>query len=280
MRLSSFLIPVCAVLAALASRPAAALSCIGPPWSQGTNSYGREGTFPTDVVLWETRSCAFGVDRPSGCTLTASGVTIPVDIELVGAEACGSEDDFDTDAYHVVHYIPSQTLAPDTTYTFECERNGPFEGEIEILASVEIGSATASAPGSLADAEVQGVRSDDGCCGYGDFIELRLDTEAAFLREGGYVEVRYADGKVLALGPQDEPGVIKMPDTREPLDLTPVAADGTRGETRRFEEVPRELVYIPCTVTERPPPLALWMVAPLLWIGAHGRRRRRAGGAS
>lgn len=274
MRLSSFIIPICAVLTALASRPAAALSCFGPPWERGTGSYDRGGLFPADVVWWEQRSCAFGVDRPSGCTLTASDATIAVDIELVGAEACGSEDDFDTDAHLVVHYVPSQPLASDTTYMLGCTSNGPF------AVSVEIGSEPAAAPGSLADAQVQGFRGDNACCGYDDFIELTLDTEAAYLQEGGYVEARYADGKVLALGLQDDPGVLLMPDTREPIELTPVAADGTRGETRRFEEVPRELVYIPCTVTERPPPLALWMVAPLLWIGAHGRRRRRAGGAS
>jgi hypothetical protein len=274
MRLSSFIIAVCVVLTALASRPAAATSCAGPPWERGSGSYEGGGLFPVDVVWWELRSCAFGIDRPGGCTLTASDATIAVDIELDGAEACGSEDDFDTDANVVVRYVPSQPLAPDTTYVLDCESDGPFE------VSVAIGSAPAAAPGSPADAQVQGIRSSEGCCSYGDFIELTLDTEAAYLQEGGYVEARYADGKVLALGLQDDPGVLVLPDTREPLELTPVAADGTRGETRRFEEVPRELVYIPCTGTERPPPLALWMVAPLLWIGAHGRRRRRAGGAS
>lgn len=275
MRLSSMIVSVCAVVTALASRAAAATSCFGPPWESGSGSYDAGGPFPTDVVWWEQRICAFVVERPSGCTLTGSNATtIAVDVELVGEATCPSEDDFDSDAHVIIHYIPSEPLASDTIYMFECESGGPFG------VQVAIGGEPAAAPGSLADAQAEGERSSEGCCTYGDYIELTVDAEAAYLREGGYIEAVYADGKVLALGVQDGGGVLRLPDTREPLALTPVAADGTRGPTRRFEEVPRELVYIPCTVTERPPPLALWLVAPLLWIGAHGRRRRRAGGAS
>jgi hypothetical protein len=273
MRLSSFIVSVCAGLTALASRPAAATSCGPPPWEWQAGSYDRGGAFPVDVVWWEQRSCAFGLELPSGCRLTASGEMIPVDIEVVGEAACSLEEDIGDHANVIVHYVPGEPLTPGATYTLDCESGGPW-------VDVAIGSEPAAAPGSLADAQAQGVRSDDGCCSYGDYIELTVDTGAAYLKEGGYIEVVYANGQVLALGVQDDDGVLRLPDTREALELTPVAADGTRGETRRFEEVPRELVYMPCTVTERPPPLALWMVAPLLWIGAHGRRRRRAGGAS
>jgi hypothetical protein len=280
MRLTPLIVPVCALVTALVSREAAATSCAGPPWSpfhlDGGGSHDRGGPFPVDVVWWEQRSCAFGIERPNGCTLTSFGTTIAVDVELVGEAACTPDSEDHSGFYPevIIHYIPSEPLAPDTIYTLECESDGPSD------VAVVIGAETASPPGSLADAGVQGIRSGDGCCSYGDYIELTLDTEAAYLREGGYIEARYSNGQVLALTLQDDPGVVLMPDTREPLELTPVAADGTRGQTRRFEEVPRELVYVPCTVTERPPPLALWMVAPLLWIGAHGRRRRRAGGAS
>lgn len=272
MRLSSIIISVCAVVTALASRPAAALSCAGPPWAWQPGSYEREGDFPVDTIWWEQRSCA-SLERPSGCRLTASGEMIPIEVEVVGEGACSLEEDFGDSAMVIIHYVPGEPLTPGRTYTFDCENEGPW-------GDVTIGSKPASAPGSLADVEARGIRSDDGCCSFGDYIELTVDAEAAYLKEGGYVEAKYENGQVFALGVEAGDEVMRVPDTRGPLELTPVAADGTRGETRRFEEVPRELVYLPCMVTERPSPLALWLVAPLLWIGAHGRRRRRAGGAS
>lgn len=71
---------------------------------------------------------------------------------------------------------------------------------------------------------------------------------------------------------------LELPATDGPLELTPIAANGTRGPTTRIEasEIRVEAVYIPCAVSRGQTGLGLWLLAPVLWIGSRARRRRSA----
>ncbi|PCC72006.1 hypothetical protein SAMN02745121_08264 [Nannocystis exedens] len=284
----------CAALFVLPERPAAALSCDGPVWESDWSMPGslRDPTteFPVDVEFWELRSCAYSFEVPSGCRLERGDDVIPVAVEVDGADHCDVEPSYVSDGNYpdaIVRYVPERPMIPNRAYVLACDANGPQandeQGEYTVVRS-RLDPAPAAAPGALDDIELEFKRGDDGCCATGSYLELRLDHEQPWLREGGYVEVLYDDGQVFAVdGPNSWSGAIEMPPTEGGLDLTPVAADGTRGETLRLDrgDYDRELIYIPCAVSGgNASPLALWLLAPLLWIGAHGRRRRAAGGAS
>jgi hypothetical protein len=284
----------CAALFVLPERPAAALSCDGPPWedewSMPSSLRSPYTEFPIDAQFWELRGCAYDFVLPSGCRLERGDDVIPVAVEVDGAEHCNVEPSYvggDNFPDALVRYVPERPLIPNRTYVLACDGNGPApndeQGEHTVVRS-RLDPAPAAAPGSLDDIGLEFKRGDDGCCDAITYLDLRLDHEQPWLLEGGYVEVLYDDGQVFAVREPDPwSGTIEMPPTKGGLEFTPVAADGTRGETRRFDrgDYHRELIYSPCAVIGDPSPLALWLSAPLLWIGTLGRRRRRAaGGAS
>lgn len=282
----------CAALFVLPERSAAAFSCSPLEWE---GEYWRPGSFrephefPVDVEFWELRGCAFGLAVPSGCRLEREDEVIPVSIETFGSEQCDVDDSYVGDNYPdaIVHFVPERPLTPNRTYYFECDANGPSANDdqgqhTEVRSRLDPTPATR--PGSLAEVGLEYVRGDDGCCSTGDRLELRFDFEAAWLQEGGYIEAVYDDGQVFATNGSGsfDGGPIWMPPTDGGLSLTPVAANGERGETLRFgeDDIDRQLVYMPCAVNGGAPPLAWWLFAPLVWIGVLGRRRRAAGGAS
>ncbi len=89
-------------------------------------------------------------------------------------------------------------------------------------------------------------------------------------------EVVYAGGWRYAVTRPLNGEFFVLPPTRDPFTLTPVAADGTRGETMETGEVDGDLVYLPCNAAVRPTPFAPWLLAPFVWMCVHGRRRRAA----
>ncbi|MDC0674533.1 hypothetical protein [Nannocystis radixulma] len=285
----------CAALFVLPERPAAALSCDGPPWedewSMPGSLHDSTAEFPLDAQFWELRGCAYDFAPPSECRLERGDDVIPVAVEVDGAEHCNVEPSYvggDNFPDALVRYVPERPLLPERSYVLVCDANGPApndeQGQYTFVRS-RLDPAPAAAPGSLDDIGLEFKRGDEGCCESGSYLDLRLDLEQPWLLEGGYVEVLYDDGQVFAVREPDSnwSSAIEMPPTKGGLELTPVAADGTRGETRRFDrgDYDRELIYTPCAVTGHASPLALWLFAPLLWIGTLGRRRRRAaGGAS
>ncbi|WAS95114.1 hypothetical protein [Nannocystis punicea] len=284
----------CAALFVLPERPAAALSCDGPAWEDEWAMPGSlrnpDAEFPVDAQFWELRGCAYDFVAPSGCRLERGDDVIPVAVEVDGGEHCNVEPSYvggENFPDAIVRYVPERSLIPNRTYVLACDANGPAvndeQGQYTVVRS-RLDPTPAAAPGSLDDIALEFKRGDDGCCQAISYLELQLDHVQPWLQEGGYVEVLYDDGQVFAVR---EPEVwttrIEMPPTKGGLEFTPVAADGTRGETRRFDrgDYHRELIYTPCAVIGDTSPLALWLSAPLLWIGTLGRRRRRAaGGAS
>ncbi|MDC0721612.1 hypothetical protein [Nannocystis bainbridge] len=281
-----------AALFVLPERPAAALSCDSPPWEEGgaTNLLDAARQFPIDAQFWELRSCTYELDMPSNCRLERGDDVIPVDIDLDGADHCEVDPTYVGDGNNpdvIVRYVPTRSMIPNRAYVLACDTNGPPANNDSFQHTVvrsRLDPEPAAAPGSLDDLVLEYKRGDDGCCSTGDWMELQLDHEQTWLREGGYVEAMYDDGQVFVVnGPDPWSERIEMPPTNKGLALTPVAANGVRGETLRLErgDYDRELVYVACAFTRNPSPLALWLIAPLLWIGTLGRRRRRAvGGAS
>lgn len=278
----------CAALVAITDTPAHAFSCSSAPWESDYAAIGSVGwakDVPVDVVLWEMRSCFNGLSLPSGCRLEAGDVTIPLEIDALTDGCDVAYEDREGDNYPdaIIHYTPAQTLEPGKTYTLQCDAEGPrSEDSLPLEVQVRDSDAPAAAPGSLADAELELKRDDDSCCGESEYIAVSLDGDAPYLDEGGYIEARYVNGQVVATSVTDYSGQAWLPSTREALELTPVAANGVRGETVRFGrgDIDRELLYIPCAVSEHASPLALWLLAPLAWIRLQNRRRRGTRGGA
>ena len=100
--------------------------------------------------------------------------------------------------------------------------------------------------------------------------------DAAYLAEGGYIEAVLTSGQRFVFG--SYPGQIVVPAGDDHVTLTPVSAAGVRGKSIEInlDEIGGDLVYIPCSIATRTSPAALWLLAPFVWIFAHGKRRRRA----
>jgi hypothetical protein len=194
-----------------------------------------------------------------------SGVTV----ELAGEEACAQDG---ADSY-IRRFVPDEPLVAGAQYTVACA-----DGEGSFAAQVRDDEVPAAPPTAISDVDVHYTRDDEGCCGGGDYVELRIgDTEAAYLGEGGYIELAYADGRRYAISrPRGGAEFYTLPPTHDEFTLTPVAADGTRGDTVATGEVDGDLVYLPCNAAMRPTPFAPWLLAPFVWICVHGRRGRRA----
>lgn len=280
---------VSAAIALHASR-AAATSCEedAPVWQEGRASpldaedypgAPEHLAVPLDATPWELAYCDSGEPAEPTCVIADGGDGIPLMTEDIGREFCAR--DFtdavgDTSQSYLRRYIPPEPLTPGRTYTIECRRFNPQPGTFRVRDSDE----PAAPPVAIEVTRSYFSRGDtEGCCGgRGDVLELDFsDMSPAYLAEGGYIEAVYPSGQHLAfIRPDGEHYVI--PWVHGVIELTPVSASGVRGETLALDarEVDGDLVYIPCAVTGRRPTMALWLLAPLVWIGVHGRRRRRS----
>lgn len=249
--------------------PAEALSCWSPGWTRGGELVVTED-LPIDAHPWRLFSCGF---EPDACILEADDYSGFADPVRLGSNCRVDEDEVGFG--ELIEYVPREPLVAGKTYTMSCAAGIQDHGQNEFT----VGDAAASPPEEVTLREVRIERgTDGGCCG-GDVDNLLIrldDLDAPYLREGGRIELRYPTGEVYPISVSDEPE-LRLPPTAGPLEFTPVAANGARGETVRLEPEDigeREAVYIPCSVGQRHFGAALWLFVPLLWIA--GRRRRRA----
>lgn len=253
----------------VAPAPAGALTCWGPGWDHGGELVVTED-IPVDAHPWRLYSCELELDA---CILEAEGFSGLADPIRLGSNCRAGADEVGFG--ELVEYVPREPLLAGTKYTMSCPGGILDETWIEFT----VADAAASPPGEVILREVRiGRGTDGGCCpGGGDHLLVRLDElDAPYLLEGGRIELRYPTGEVYPISVSDE-AELRLPLTAGPLEFTPVAANGVRGETVRLEPEEigeREAVYIPCAVGGTRPDLALWLLAPLLWIA--GRRTRRA----
>ena len=280
MRLPYILLTT-AVLAA-AGR-AAATSCGEAPWANGYLSPLEGGIteVPIDAHPWKLVSCHDGPTTTlANCNFLdeASKDVISAAVEMTTTAACDAAYDElpgDTSANVIFTFTPATPLTPSHSYSLECEDNifGSYQGTVQVR-----GDATASAPpAALELIEARYSRDDNGCCGLGDDIEIDVEgLDAAYLAEGGYIEAVLTSGQRFVFG--SYPGQIVVPAGDDHVTLTPVSAAGVRGKSIEInlDEIGGDLVYIPCSIATRTSPAALWLLAPFVWIFAHGKRRRRA----
>lgn len=274
----------------VAPSSAAAASCVGPPWAavpwRPDGNFPADG-FPVDAEIWLHVSCG---TTTSGCSLIAEDHTVALAIAAVGDEVCSLDyrDVYDTSDY-VLRLTPNEPLLPAHTYRLECEALVEDEvgrsevGEERVIEVVTRADGAPSSPAiEVVVAGARQVRSDSSLCWCdpGDAVALDLgDLDEAYLREGGRIEATYPNGQVFPIAAAFErsSGEVHLPYTDGPIELTPVAANGTRGATVRVEpdDVDDQAVYIPCRSSMAGPSRALWWLGPVLWIG--WRRRRRTG---
>lgn len=272
--------------------------CGDPPWSQPPGFWDdREDTLeiPVDAAPWLLRPCDRQV-APSDCALVVDGERIPVVASVVGADACPDPDDDDYEYMQATPTViqtlqPAHWLPPGAFAILDCEGDDneytpEYYGFISYYyddpdrqPALHVRGAPnpAAAPIPLADLALHYTRGEPENCGpSGNYLALRLDFDAAYLREGGYVEVLYPDGQAIAVRQANENDVAWIPASYGPLSLTPVAIDGQRGETVVVDEddMTEDLVYIPgCAVDpagNKPGLLAL------AWLLVARRRRRSA----
>lgn len=244
--------------------PARALSCIEVAWWRGPY----EGHWPTsqpsapvpvDARLWQFSGC---YDEPMSCRFVSAAQAVEVD--AVPVSECTSR----SSKGYIVELVPREPLLPGQTYASDCGPQPPTfttrEGE-------------ASAPEPVVVREVGLDRRGDGACGSGDTLDLVLDgLGAPYLREGGRIELAYPDGSVIPVTEALLDNPDGLPETDGPIALTPVAIDGTRGETVRVDKVRyNQAVYVACAVGEPSPDQALWSLLPIGWVFV-ARRWRRA----
>lgn len=287
--------------------------CSGPRIHQGSPLWSSEGFYgeeseievPVDAAPWLLRTCD-NRTIPPGCALVVDGMEIRVRLELSGQEAC------DLDAGETVlpdgpaviqRLVPRDPLPPGAVATLDCgevedptggyyyywnQDDGYFDysyswgnqgAEPPLRLRIRDSSEPAAAPGELDVLELQYTRGDPylGCDGQ-DTLEVKVDFGAQFLREGGYVEVVYPNGEVFQFSRASERGVAVLPASQGPLQFTPVAIDGERGETVEVAagSIDEEKVYVPsCAVS----PEGGTGAAGLLTLTVLGiaRRRRRTG---
>lgn len=263
-----------------------ALSCGPPTWDTGGWYYGSYGdasewpTVPADAVLWMTESCPFseGPPEPGVCKLVRVGEAGQVEEELamtvedVGDEACELPreelvgDSREHDSFLRL-FVPEEPLVVGEDYRVECDGRH--------VVAVRVHAGAAAPVQELPAAKLHYTRGDDGCCAIGDYVEMRLESgEAKYLDDGGYIELVYSTGQVFAATRPQNDEAYMLPPTHDSIVMTPVRADGTRGESVETGDISGDLVYLPCKVVTRPSPLGLWLLAPLVWMGAHARRRR------
>jgi hypothetical protein len=258
-----------------AAAPADALSCGGGPWwSGGTTQIGGDTDgdtdgeddwtvsvpaepVPVDARLWQFFSCYYDLDP---CSFASEAHTVEVD--RVQVSECTRRG-----RGRIVELVPREPLWPDHTYVNGCAYS-------EQSFTTREGPAAAPEPVRVTAIGLD--RQSDFPCSRGDRLDLALaDLDAAYLREGGRIEIAYPEGHVLPVTELTLSFADGFPETDGPITLTPVAVDGARGEAVRVEEIRfNQAVFVACAVGQPRPWHALWLVGPLLWLA--GRRRRSA----
>jgi hypothetical protein len=200
-------------------------------------------------------------------------MTIQVDaaVEVTG---CDTEVEF---SRGVGRLLPSQDLALGETYYSDCSSGYEGVGALRVRG----GDAPAMSPPEFTELVARRELSD-GCCEdrwLSVRAHLRGDADG-FFSEGGIVEIAYSDGRVF-VGARvlEDDDLWDLPDFNDDITFTVVAADGERGEpvTIRKRDLEQDLAYIPCTIGQGGRGgLALWLLLPLLWIGASRRLRGRS----
>lgn len=268
-------------------------------WSQRSRAWTEgEGKIeiPVDAAPWLVRPCGLR-EAPTDCALVVDGVAIPVTAQSVGACELPLEDELAFQAWPraIQTLTPAQPLPPGATAVLDCDDPEAdaydygymayFDGDDlypqpPLTLQIRTSSDPAAPPGELTDLELRYTRADPNvACTQGDYLEVRIDFAAQFLREGGYVEVAYPNGQVFEFSRPSEGGAAFMPASRGRVKFTPVAIDGERGETVVVDtaEIEGDLVYVPSCALE-PSPGAPGLLAPMVWL-ALARRRRQGGGA-
>lgn len=263
-------------------------------WSQVGDFYAsgqRVREIPIDAAPWLLRPCEY--TTPDDCALIVNGARIPVEFTEVGARSC-ELDDYHAAPNSTPHVIqtlhPSQPLPPGATVTLDCGYYGSSydadyygsngysfysQPDIPLTMLIRDGTNPAAPPVPLENLSIHYTRADpEMCLPEGDYLAIRFDFDVAFLRQGGYVEVAYANGQVFAIHSRhDWDDAAWLPAWRGPLTLTPVAIDGERGEPIEVDpdDVTEDLVYVPtCAVDPDAQAPTLLVLAGLLVV----RRRR------
>mgnify|MGYP006946484118 CR=1 FL=1 len=264
-----------------AARQADATSCASPPWDD--QSFGpldvEEMMVAVDAHPWRSESCYGGQPAElKNCSLVDEETAdeIAAVATASGTQFCDTPyEDLpeNADRRFLRRFVPAQPLTAGHVYALACD--GASQGTVHVRN--DAGPAAPATALEIVDPYY--TRDGNGCCGWGDAIEFHLgDPDVAFLQDGGYIEARYADGRQYVIVPSLRGDALSLRPTRETIALTPVSATGLRGETVEIDggEIDGDLVYNPCAIATRTHPAALWLLAPFLWIAAHGRRRRRA----
>ncbi|WAS92775.1 hypothetical protein [Nannocystis punicea] len=266
--------------------PAEARSCGSWSWD---SDYGSAMFFddavevPADVLPWMVMRCEdIEAAVPDDCALVAGDVRIDVTVELRGASACDSEERETFDV--VAEFVPAEPLAPGAVYELDCGEFAAYPDDFQSPGTLHVGDLPAFPPAVLGELQArekivdsQGCKPTGGAtCAVPDSIALSIDFSAQYFGQGGYVEAVYADGRLAVVsGPGFGQGA-KIPPGPGPIALTPVAADGTRGETVVLDEAdiaPDSDESMACKVGSGGFAPALWLLGPLAWSFI---RRRRA----
>ncbi len=277
MRRVLFALAVGGGLLAAIESSAGATSCGSNPWD--VSSFGGEAV-PIDFQPWLDMDCpdVSAAEQFGTCTLETTGSSIAVTLETSGTCEALEESVYGYSPRYVASFVPAEPLMPGWTYHLTCTAWPDSDWTFTTRPS--------DVPATPAEAVSAAVRyrqdDEDGCCGGSDYLAVEFDPSAApYLSEGGRIEVLYPTGEVIPIDARALRGAasvgepLALPPSLGPLVLTPIAADGARGPTTRIErdDVHVEPLYIPCAVSKGSTSLALWLLGPLLWIGARGRRR-------
>lgn len=241
---------------------AGALTC---DWWRWHIDFGGDEV-PVDITPWVHASCG---ERFDNCRLASDTHLVAVTARARGEAACelaSVESAYGAEGGFLVYFTPHELLLPGQTYRLSCAE----DSEDRVLTTRA--NDEPAAPPEPVLVQVRYVQGDDGgCCGGGDMLAFTMQSPwPQLLDEGGLIEVLYPNGELVPLITSME-----LPGSLGPLELTPIAADGTRGSTTRItrDDIHVEPVYIPCSVSSRGSGLAMWLLVPLLWIGAHRLRR-------
>ena len=264
---------VLGAMALLCAPKSVGATICGTPVRQGIGALTVTEDVPVDAHLWRYFHCGF---EPQPCTLEHGGFVGMTAFVRHGSN-CDDEQDDQIGFGELVEYVPQQPLGAGQTYTLKCPITSVWGDVEEQTFTVRASDAPSAGPEDVELREIRIKRGEEGCCAVGDQLVVALDgLDAPYLREGGRIELLYSTGEVFPIGTDAESELL-LPLPEGPIELTPVAANGVRGEVLRIEPEDigeREAVYIPCAVGQRHFGAALWLFVPLLWIA--GRRRRRA----
>lgn len=267
-------------------------SQFGELWSAGQRTL----EIPVDAAPWLLRPCDHPV--PEDCALIVNGARVPVEFDEIGAAACDLDADelLPESTPHVIHTLRlPQPLPPGATATLDCGYyDNPYTPDYYALESydyfsyssgpdlpltlhVRNGPNPAAPPAPLTHLDVHYTRVDPNDCDpASNYLALSLDFDAAFLRQGGYIEAAFPNGQVFAIHSPAWDGRIRLPGASGPVKLTPVAVDGQRGDPVEVDpdEISADAVYIPdsCAVDPDAGPASLLALTALLAL----RRRRRS----